>query len=219
MSVLMTGPAGFISCRLAAKVEVRQSIEAPHTYLATNLAGSFQLLQAARTHLPAHPVTASSRSVYGGSPTMPYRAIDPTDQPMSLYAATRKETEGTAHSHAAPHGLTFTMLRFFTGHGSWGRTDMAPFLVTEALMQDRPIPLLDHGRRATACRRSRHGHDPSRHRPAGPPDRAAHDHPTRSWISAIRDVVHPLSWGRHHRARAGLPPCRLMKALPAGATP
>ena len=131
---------------LAAQAGVRHSIDAPDAYLASNLSGTFQLLQAARAHPPAHLVMASSSSVYGGSPTMPYRETDPTDQPMSFYAATKKATEGMAHSYAALYGLPITMLRFFTVYGPWGRPDMAPFLFTQALMQDRPIPLFNHGR-------------------------------------------------------------------------
>ncbi|MEE2861599.1 MAG: NAD-dependent epimerase/dehydratase family protein [Pseudomonadota bacterium] len=131
---------------LAAQAGVRHSIEAPDAYLASNLSGTFQLLQAARAHPPAHLVMASSSSVYGGSPAMPYRETDPTDQPMSFYAATKKAAEGMAHSYAALYGLPITMLRFFTVFGPWGRPDMAPFLFTQALLQDRPIPLFNHGR-------------------------------------------------------------------------
>lgn len=131
---------------LAAQAGVRHSIEAPDSYLATNLAGTFQLLEAARAYPPAHLVMASSSSVYGGGLTGPCRETDPTDRPMSFYAATKKATEGMAHSYAALYGLPVTMLRFFTVYGPWGRPDMAPFLFTQALMEDRPIPLFNHGR-------------------------------------------------------------------------
>ncbi len=130
---------------LAAQAGARHSIDAPDAYMASNLAGTVQLLQAARAHPPAHLVMASSSSVYGGSPAMPYRETDRTDQPMSFYAATKKATEGMGHSYAALYDLPITMLRFFTVYGPWGRPDMAPFLCTQALLQDRPIPLFKHG--------------------------------------------------------------------------
>lgn len=131
---------------LAAQAGVRHSIEAPAAYASTNLSGTFQLLEAARAHPPTHLLMASSSAVYGGNATMPYRETDRTDQPLSFYAATKKATEGMAHSYAALYGLPITMLRFFTVYGPWGRPDMAPFLFTQALMQDRPIPLFNYGR-------------------------------------------------------------------------
>lgn len=131
---------------LAAQAGVRHSIEAPEAYLSTNLAGTFQLLEAARAHPPAHLLMASSSSVYGGSPDMPYRETDPTDRPVSFYAATKKAAETMAHSYAALYGLPVTALRFFTVYGPWGRPDMAPFLFTRALMENQPIRLFNHGR-------------------------------------------------------------------------
>lgn len=135
-----------IVVHLAAQAGVRHSIEAPASYVATNLEGSFQLLEAARAHPPAHLIMASSSSVYGGSDRMPYRETDRTDLPMSFYAATKKSTEAMGHSYAALYGLPITMLRFFTVYGPWGRPDMATFLFTRALLQGRPIPLFNHGR-------------------------------------------------------------------------
>lgn len=135
-----------IVVHLAAQAGVRHSIEAPASYVATNLEGSFQLLEAARAHPPAHLIMASSSSVYGGSDRMPYRETDRTDLPMSFYAATKKSTEAMGHSYAALYGLPITMLRFFTVYGPWGRPDMATFLFTRALFQGRPIPLFNHGR-------------------------------------------------------------------------
>lgn len=130
---------------LAAQAGVRHSIEAPGTYVSANLAGTFQMLEAARAHPPAHLLMASSSSVYGGGARMPCRETDQTDQPLSFYAATKKANEAMAHSYAALYGLPITMLRFFTVYGPWGRPDMAPFLFTSALLEDRPIPLFNHG--------------------------------------------------------------------------
>ncbi|MTE01100.1 NAD-dependent epimerase/dehydratase family protein [Paracoccus sp. YIM 132242] len=131
---------------LAAQAGVRHSIEAPGAYASANLAGTFQLLEAARAFPPDHLIMASSSSVYGGSDGMPCRETDPTDRPLSFYAATKKASEAMAHSYAALYGLPITMLRFFTVYGPWGRPDMAPFLFTSALFENRPIPLFNHGR-------------------------------------------------------------------------
>lgn len=131
---------------LAAQAGVRHSIEAPQAYVSANLTGTFQVLEAARAVPPDHLVIASSSSVYGGSDRMPYLETDRTDQPLSFYAATKKATETMAHSYAALYGLPITMLRFFTVYGPWGRPDMAPYLFTSALFQDRPIRLFNHGR-------------------------------------------------------------------------
>lgn len=131
---------------LAAQAGVRHSIEAPGAFASANLSGTFQVLEAARACPPAHLVMASSSSVYGGSDRMPYRETDRTDQPLSFYAATKKASEAMAHSYAALYGLPITMLRFFSVYGPWGRPDMAPFLFTSALFEDRPIPLFNHGR-------------------------------------------------------------------------
>ncbi|MDQ1899582.1 NAD-dependent epimerase/dehydratase family protein [Paracoccus sp. WLY502] len=131
---------------LAAQAGVRHSIEAPGSYASANLAGTFQVLEAARAFPPDHLLMASSSSVYGGSDRMPHRETDRTDQPLSFYAATKKASETMAHSYAALYGLPVTMLRFFTVYGPWGRPDMAPFLFTSALFEDRPIRLFNHGR-------------------------------------------------------------------------
>jgi UDP-glucuronate 4-epimerase len=131
---------------LAAQAGVRHSIEAPGSYASANLAGTFQVLEAARAFPPDHLLMASSSSVYGGSDRMPYRETDRTDQPLSFYAATKKASEAMAHSSAALYSLPVTMLRFFTVYGPWGRPDMAPFLFTSALFEDRPIRLFNNGR-------------------------------------------------------------------------
>lgn len=146
MSDLMQRHRPSVLVHLAAQAGVRHSIEAPGNYVAANLVGTFQVLEAARAFPPDHLLIASSSSVYGGSGGLPCRETDCTDMPLSFYAATKKACEAMAHSYAALYALPITMLRFFTVYGPWGRPDMAPFLFTSALFGDRPIPLFNHGR-------------------------------------------------------------------------
>ncbi|MBV0891059.1 GDP-mannose 4,6-dehydratase [Paracoccus sp. Z118] len=130
---------------LAAQAGVRHSIENPRAYVAANLLGTFELLEAARAHPPAHLLLASTSSVYGANTKMPYRETDKADTQMSFYAATKKSTEALAHSHAHLFGLPVTMFRFFTVYGPWGRPDMAPSLFTSAILDGRPIKVFNHG--------------------------------------------------------------------------
>jgi UDP-glucuronate 4-epimerase len=131
---------------LAAQAGVRYSLEAPREYLDANVRGTFELLDAARAHPPAHMLIASSSSVYGANTEMPYGERDRTDLPMSLYAATKKATEGLAHSHAHLYGLPATLFRFFTVYGPWGRPDMAYFKFTRAILRGDPIDVYNHGK-------------------------------------------------------------------------
>ena len=130
---------------LAAQAGVRHSIENPRAYLASNIAGTFELLEAARAHPPRHMLLASTSSVYGANRDMPYRETDKADSQMSFYAASKKATEAMAHSHAHLFGLPVTMFRFFTVYGPWGRPDMAPYLFTSAILEGRPIRVFNHG--------------------------------------------------------------------------
>ncbi len=131
---------------LAAQAGVRHSIDTPRAYVQANLLGTFELLEAARAHPPAHLLLASTSSVYGANTAMPYRETDKADTQMSFYAATKKSTEAMAHSYAHLFGLPVTMLRFFTVYGPWGRPDMAPWLFTRAILDGRPIRVFNHGR-------------------------------------------------------------------------
>ncbi|CUH38974.1 UDP-glucose 4-epimerase [Jannaschia seosinensis] len=131
---------------LAAQAGVRHSIDAPRTYLHANLAGTFELLEAARAYPPAHLLMASTSSVYGASPDMPYREIDRADHPISFYAATKKAGEAMAHSYASLYRLPTTLFRFFTVYGPWGRPDMAPFKFVRAILADETIDVYNHGR-------------------------------------------------------------------------
>ncbi len=130
---------------LAAQAGVRHSIEAPRDYLEANLIGTFDLLEAARAHPPAHLLMASTSSVYGANRQMPFAEDQKADLPMSFYAATKKAGEAMAHSYAHLYGLPITMFRFFTVYGPWGRPDMALFKFTRAMLRDEPIEVYNHG--------------------------------------------------------------------------
>ena len=135
-----------IVVHLAAQAGVRYSIEAPRDYLDSNIAGTFELLEAARAHPPLHMVLASTSSVYGANMDMPYSETHKADNQMSFYAATKKATEAMAHSYAHLYRLPVTMFRFFTVYGPWGRPDMALFKFVDAILKDRPIDVYNHGR-------------------------------------------------------------------------
>ncbi len=135
-----------IVVHLAAQAGVRHSITDPRSYLNSNIAGTFELLEAARAVPPAHMLLASTSSAYGANTSMPYRETDRADFQMSFYAATKKATENMAHSYAHLYGLPVTMFRFFTVYGPWGRPDMALFKFTRAILADQPIDVYNHGR-------------------------------------------------------------------------
>lgn len=130
---------------LAAQAGVRYSIEAPRSYLDANLIGTYELLEAARAHPPAHMLLASTSSAYGANSHMPYLETDKADWQMSFYAATKKANEAMAHSYAHLYDLPITMFRFFTVYGPWGRPDMALFKFTRAILEGRPIDVYNHG--------------------------------------------------------------------------
>ncbi len=130
---------------LAAQAGVRYSIEAPRSYVNSNLIGTFEVLEAARAHPPAHLLIASTSSAYGANTSMPYAETDRADHQLSFYAATKKATEAMAHSYAHLYRLPVTMFRFFTVYGPWGRPDMAYFLFLRAMLDGRPIDVFNHG--------------------------------------------------------------------------
>ena len=131
---------------LGAQAGVRYSIENPRAYLQSNLAGHLNLLEVARHRQVAHMVYASSSSVYGGNTTLPFRVEDRVDQPLSLYAATKKADELMSETYAHLYRLPQTGLRFFTVYGPWGRPDMAMWLFTKAIFENRPIDVFGEGR-------------------------------------------------------------------------
>lgn len=131
---------------LAAQAGVRYSIENPRAYLDSNLAGFLNILEGCRHHQVKHLVFASSSSVYGANTRMPFSVHDNVDHPLSLYAATKKANELMAHAYASLYGIPCTGLRFFTVYGPWGRPDMALFLFTRAILENRPIDVFNEGR-------------------------------------------------------------------------
>lgn len=131
---------------LAAQAGVRYSLEAPMTYVSSNLVGHMTILELARRQESCrHLVYASSSSVYGGNRKLPFSESDAVDNPVSLYAATKKGDELMSQAYASTHQLVQTGLRFFTVYGPWGRPDMALWLFTEAILAGKPIRVFNHG--------------------------------------------------------------------------
>ena len=132
-------------CNLAAQAGVRYSIENPAEYIQSNLTGFGNILEACRQHKIKHLVFASSSSVYGLNTKTPFAESDTTDHPVSLYAATKKSNEMMAHSYSHLYNLPTTGLRFFTVYGPWGRPDMALFLFTDAILNNKEIKVFNNG--------------------------------------------------------------------------
>jgi UDP-glucuronate 4-epimerase len=132
---------------LAAQAGVRHSLVDPYAYVQANVMGHLVVLEAAR-RLPGlrHLVYASTSSVYGANTEMPFRETDRVDQPVSLYAATKRADELMSHAYGHLFGLPQTGLRFFTVYGPWGRPDMAYFSFARAIVAGEPITLYDEGR-------------------------------------------------------------------------
>jgi UDP-glucuronate 4-epimerase len=130
---------------LAAQAGVRYSLDHPESYIQSNLVGFANILEACRAVMPRHLVYASSSSVYGKNTKLPYSETDNVDHPISLYAATKKSNELSAHSYSHLFGLKTTGLRFFTVYGPWGRPDMSAFLFARAIMDGKPIQVFNHG--------------------------------------------------------------------------
>lgn len=130
---------------LAAQAGVRYSLENPHTYIDSNVVGFENLLENCRHYSVKHFVYASSSSVYGLNNKIPYKETDVTESPASLYAATKKANELMAHVYSHLYSLPTTGLRFFTVYGPWGRPDMAPSLFMNAIMNEKPISVFNHG--------------------------------------------------------------------------
>jgi UDP-glucuronate 4-epimerase len=130
---------------LAAQAGVRYSLQNPQAYIDSNLVGFTNVLEGCRHHGVQHLVYASSSSVYGGNTGMPFSEHHNIDHPVSLYAATKKANELMAHTYSHLFGLPTTGLRFFTVYGPWGRPDMALFLFTKAILEDRAIDVFNHG--------------------------------------------------------------------------
>lgn len=131
---------------LAAQAGVRYSLTNPHAYLESNLHGFLNILEACRHNKVKHLVYASSSSVYGANKKMPFSVHHNVDHPISLYAASKKSNELMAHTYSALYNLPTTGLRFFTVYGPYGRPDMALFLFTKAILENKPIDVFNHGK-------------------------------------------------------------------------
>ena len=145
MAALMDGVRPDAVIHLAAQAGVRHSIDAPRDYVTANLAGTFEVLEAARALVPGHLLIASTSSVYGANPVMPYAETHRADHQMSFYAATKKAGEAMSHSYAHLYGIPTTVFRFFTVYGPWGRPDMALFKFTRAILAGQPIEVYNQG--------------------------------------------------------------------------
>lgn len=132
-------------CNLAAQAGVRYSLTNPYAYIDSNIVGFINILEGCRHFGVKHLAYASSSSVYGLNESMPFSTSDNVDHPISLYAASKKSNELMAHTYSHLYKIPTTGLRFFTVYGPWGRPDMALFLFTKAILEDRAIDVFNHG--------------------------------------------------------------------------
>jgi len=134
-----------VAVNLAAQAGVRYSITNPDVYIESNIIGFYNILEACRSYPVEHLVYASSSSVYGSNKKVPYSTDDKVDNPVSLYAATKKSNELMAHSYSKLYNIPSTGLRFFTVYGPAGRPDMAYFSFTNKLIQNKTIEIFNYG--------------------------------------------------------------------------
>ena len=134
-----------IVIHMAAQASVRYSVSNPHIYIRSNVLGFLNVLEGCRQFPVQHFVYASSSSVYGANPSIPFSVTSPQNHPLSLYAATKGSNELMAHSYSHLFSIPSTGLRFFTVYGPWGRPDMAPYLFTKAAFSGEPIDVFNHG--------------------------------------------------------------------------
>lgn len=130
---------------LAGQAGVRYSIENPYSYIQSNVVGFLNILEGCRHHGLPRLVYASSSSVYGMDPHVPFKETDRTDSPVSLYAATKKSEEAMSYAYSKLYHLQTVGLRFFTVYGPWGRPDMAPYKFMKAIDNDEEIQVFNHG--------------------------------------------------------------------------
>ena len=130
---------------LAAQAGVRYSLEAPHTYVDSNVTGTLNILEGCRHNGIEHLVYASTSSVYGANTNMPFSVHNIADHPVSLYAATKRANELMAHTYSWLFKIPTTGLRFFTVYGPWGRPDMALFMFTRNILEGKPIDVFNNG--------------------------------------------------------------------------
>lgn len=134
-----------IIIHLAAQAGVRYSLDHPRAYVDSNLIGTFNVMELARTLKPRHFLLASTSSIYGGNAEMPFMETARSDHPLTFYAATKKATEDMAHAYAHLWQVPTTAFRFFTVYGPWGRPDMALFKFVEAALAGKAIDVYGHG--------------------------------------------------------------------------
>ncbi len=131
---------------LAAQAGVRYSIENPHAYIQSNIVGFTNIIEACRNYDVKGLIYASSSSVYGGNKKTPFSVDDRVDKPISIYAASKKSNELIAHTYSHLYNLNTTGLRFFTVYGPWGRPDMAMYIFTDKIKNEKKIPVFNHGK-------------------------------------------------------------------------
>ena len=134
-----------IAVNLAAQAGVRYSLDNPRAYVDSNIVGFLNILEACRHHPVRHLVYASSSSVYGNRDKTPFSETDFVDEPISLYAASKKSNELMAHTYAHLFDMAITGLRFFTVYGPWGRPDMAAYIFAKKIYEGKPIQVFNHG--------------------------------------------------------------------------
>ena len=132
-------------CNLAAQAGVRYSLSNPDVYINSNIVGFVNILECCRHNNVKHLAYASSSSVYGLNGKSPFATSDNVDHPISLYAASKKSNELMAHTYSHLFNIPTTGLRFFTVYGPWGRPDMALFLFTKAILENKPIQVFNNG--------------------------------------------------------------------------
>jgi UDP-glucuronate 4-epimerase len=135
-----------ILCNMAAQAGVRYSLENPFAYQKSNLEGFLNLIHLSQEYKVENFVYASSSSVYGNNTKVPFGVKDRVDEPISLYAATKKANELVAHTYSHLYGLPCSGLRLFTVYGPWGRPDMALFIFTRAILNGQPIEVYNYGK-------------------------------------------------------------------------
>lgn len=134
-----------IIVHLAGQAGVRYSLEQPRSYIESNIVGTFNVMEIARSLKVQHLLMASTSSAYGANEDMPFRETDKADHQLTIYAATKKANENMAHSYAHLWHIPTTMFRFFTVYGPWGRPDMALFKFVSAILEGRPIDIYNNG--------------------------------------------------------------------------
>ena len=131
---------------LAAQAGVRYSLKNPHIYVKTNISGFLNILECSRKYNTQGVIYASSSSVYGGNKKIPFNEKDFVDNPISIYAASKKSNELMAKTYSHLYDINTTGLRFFTVYGPWGRPDMAMYIFTQKILNNEPIPVFNHGK-------------------------------------------------------------------------